>query len=98
MAYVLRYSVESIERLKNLAAHDRAEILDQIKRILAVNPTLVSKAKVKLLKQPAPTEYRLRVREFRVFYNVEEENVLIATILSKEDAISYLAGSEGEQE
>ncbi|MGH9844064.1 MAG: type II toxin-antitoxin system RelE family toxin [Blastocatellia bacterium] len=65
---------------------------------MAINPTLVSKAKVKLLKQPAPTEYRLRVKDFRVFYNVEGENVLIVTVLGKEDAISYLSGGGGEQQ
>ena len=67
--------------------------MDQIEQVLLVNPTLESKARVKLLRQPAPTQYRLRVGEFRVFYDVVQETVLVIQILSKEEAIGYL----GEQ-
>lgn len=42
-------------------------ILDQIKQVRCVNPTLVSKARVKQLRQPAPTQFRLRVGGFRIF-------------------------------
>ena len=62
-----------------------------------VNPTLVSKAKVKRLKPPAPTAYRLRIKDFRIFYDVEEELVFIIRILSKEEAIAYLATPEEEK-
>jgi hypothetical protein len=60
---------------------------------LLVNPTLESKARVKLLRQPAPTQDRLRVEEFLVFYDVAQEAVLVSQILSKEESIAYL----GEQ-
>jgi mRNA interferase RelE/StbE len=90
MAFEARYSDEAIEQLKNLRAFDRTAVLDQVEQVLLVNPTLESKAKVKRLRQPAPTEYRLRVGEFRVFYNVSGEVVEIAQILSKENASGYL--------
>jgi len=83
--------------LKKLRAHDRAEIFDQIKRFLTANPTTTSKAKIKRLRQPAPTEYRLRVRDFRVYYDVDQQTVYIVQILSKEDSISYLEDG-GEQQ
>lgn len=54
--------------------------------MLTANPTLVSKARVKRLRQPAPTQYRLRVGEFRILYDVEEQTVRIVLILSKEEA------------
>jgi len=97
MAYEVRYSKESLEQLKKLRAHDRAEIFDQIKRFLTANPTTTSKAKIKRLRQPAPTEYRLRVRDFRVYYDVDQQTVYIVQILSKEDSISYLEDG-GEQQ
>jgi mRNA-degrading endonuclease RelE of RelBE toxin-antitoxin system len=56
-----------------------------------VNPIQVSKVSIKLLKQPAPTQYRMRAGEFRVFYDVEGEIVWIIQVLSKQDAIGYLA-------
>ncbi len=93
MRFEVSYSDEAVEQLKTLRAHDRAAIMDQIEQVLMVNPTLESKARVKLLRQPAPTQYRLRVGEFRVFYDVVQEAVLVIQILSKEESIAYL----GEQ-
>ena len=90
MPYEVIYSDEAVEQLKKLRAFDRAAILDQIVQILMVNPTLESKGRVKLLRQPAPTQYRLRVGEFRVFYDVEEATVFIIQILSKEESIAFL--------
>jgi mRNA-degrading endonuclease RelE of RelBE toxin-antitoxin system len=44
------------------------------------------------LRQPAPTQYRLRVEDFRAFYDVDDINNLVAIvqILSKEDSLPYL--------
>jgi mRNA-degrading endonuclease RelE of RelBE toxin-antitoxin system len=93
MPVEVRYSDEAVEQLKKVRAYDRAAIIDQIEQILMVNPTLESKAKLKLLRQPAPTQYRLRVGEFRGFYDVVQEAVLVIQILTKEESIGYL----GEQ-
>ena len=90
MAFQVNYSVEAIQQLKKLSAFDRGAILDEIDQVLTVNPTLESKARVKLLRQPAPTQYRLRVGEFRVFYDVDGQTVLVIQILSKQAAIDYL--------
>ena len=93
MPYEVRYSNEAVEQLKKLRAFDRAAILERIEQVLGVNPTLEGKASVKQLHQPAPTQYRLRVGEFRVFYDVEQTNVYVVEIVSKQDAIVYLEGS-----
>jgi mRNA-degrading endonuclease RelE of RelBE toxin-antitoxin system len=89
----VRYSNEAVEQLKKSRVFDRTAVLDQIEQILSVNPTVVSKARVKRLREPAPTQYCLRVGEFRVFYDVEEEFVLIIQILGKQDSTDYLGGS-----
>jgi mRNA-degrading endonuclease RelE of RelBE toxin-antitoxin system len=93
MSYEIRYSNEAIDQLKTLRNFDRSAVLDQIEQVLAVNPTIVSKARVKRLREPAPTQYRLRVGGFRVFYDVEDQTVLIVQILSKQDSLDYLGGS-----
>jgi mRNA-degrading endonuclease RelE of RelBE toxin-antitoxin system len=93
MPYEIRYSDEAIEQLKGLRAFDRTAILDQIEQVLGVNPTIESKARIKRLREPAPTQYRLRVGEFRVFYDVEGQAVLVIQILSKQDCSAYLGGS-----
>jgi len=93
MPYEIRYSNEAVEQLRKSRTFDRTAILDQIEEILSVNPTVVSKSRVKRLREPAPTQYRLRVGALRVFYDVEETAVLIIQILSKQDSIEYLGGS-----
>src|SRR5262249_43911792 len=47
---------------------DRTTVLDQIEKLLSVNPTIVSRSRVKRLRDPAPTQFRLRVYEFRGFH------------------------------
>jgi mRNA interferase RelE/StbE len=93
MPYEMQYSRTALQQLKRLRAFEHAAILEQIEKVLGVNPTLESKARVKRLQHPAPTQYRLRVGEFRVFYDVEAQTVHIVQILSKEDAIRYLGES-----
>src|SRR3989442_13557190 len=86
MRYAVRYSDDALTALKRLRPYDRGAILNSIDRILTTNPTLVSKARIKRLRQPAPTQYRLRVGEFRILYDVEEQTVKILLILSKQEA------------
>ena len=93
MPYEIRYSNEAVDQLKKLRAFDRTAILNQIEQVLSVNPMIVSKARIKQLREPAPTQYRLRVGEFRVFYDVAEAVVLIIQVLSKQDSIGFLGGS-----
>ena len=93
MPYEIRYSSEAVEQLRKLRVFDRTAILDQIEQVLRVNPTVVSKSRIKQLREPAPTQYQLRVGEFRVFYDVAENAVLIIQVLSKQDSIDYLGGS-----
>jgi mRNA-degrading endonuclease RelE of RelBE toxin-antitoxin system len=94
MPYRLRYSREAGNALKRVRSHDRASILDQIQRILTVNPTLESRARIKKLREPAPTQYRLRVGEFSVFYNVKGDDVFIVGVMAKEDVGSYHPGEQ----
>ncbi len=56
MPYEIQYSDEAVEQLKNPRVFDRTTILDQIAQILSVNPTVVSKSRIKRLCQPAPTQ------------------------------------------
>jgi mRNA-degrading endonuclease RelE of RelBE toxin-antitoxin system len=58
-------------------------------------PSLESKAKIKKLTQPALSAYRLRVGEYRVFYDADEvaKEVDIIRILEKPRAISVFTGA-----
>jgi mRNA-degrading endonuclease RelE of RelBE toxin-antitoxin system len=90
MNYELRYSDRALEQLKALRAYDKASVLDKIEQMLTTEPTRTGKTAIKRLQQPAPTRYRLRAGEFRIFYNVEGNVVRVVEILSKEDSIEFL--------
>ena len=90
MLYQLLYSQRALDDLRKLRAFDQTAVLDGIERHLRTSPTEPSRAVIKQLRQPAPTEYRLRVREFRVFYNVQADRVLIRRIIGKAEAEQYL--------
>ena len=95
MPFAIQYSEVAVAQLKKVRAFDRAAIFDQIEGVLQSNPTLESKARIKQLRQPAPTQFRLRVGEFRIFYDVDaaRQVVDVIQIMSKQDAIAYLEGS-----
>ncbi len=80
----------AVAQLRKLRALERSAIFDQIGKVLLVAPTKTSKTTVKRLREPAPTQYRLRVGEYRIFYDVEANVVSIIQILSKEDSIRFL--------
>ncbi|HYF49912.1 MAG TPA: type II toxin-antitoxin system RelE/ParE family toxin [Planctomycetota bacterium] len=87
--YRVDFSEDADRQLQKMRAYDRASVVAQIREVLTVNPTLESKGRVKKLRQPAPTQYRLRVRDYRIFYDVEDKTVHIRAILSKSDTADY---------
>jgi mRNA interferase RelE/StbE len=93
LRHEIRYSSVSINQLRGLRAFDRTAVLDQIERVLSIAPMVTSKTTVKRLRQPAPTQFRLRAGTFRVYYNVEDAVVMVIQVLSKEDSITYLGES-----
>ena len=90
MAYEVRFSDRAMSKLKSLRAFERAAVMDRIRTTLTSTPTVTGKSRIKLLRQPAPTQYRLRVDDFRVFYNVEGEVVDVIEVLSKAESLEYL--------
>jgi mRNA interferase RelE/StbE len=90
MNYEVRYSDRALEQIKLLRAYDKAAILERIDQMLTTEPTRAGKTAIKLLQQPAPTQYRLRAGDFRIFYNVEGDVVRIVEIMTKDDSIVFL--------
>jgi hypothetical protein len=56
MAFAIHYSDVAVEQLRAMRSFDRTAVLDQIEHVLAVNPMLESKARIKQLRQPAPAQ------------------------------------------
>jgi len=70
-SYHVQYSQEAVTDIKALRAFDQRKILDTIERHLFQNPTQLSRTRIKLMIQPFWSEFRLRVNDFRVYYDVD---------------------------
>lgn len=83
--YVIAYDKEAETAIRCLRTYDRRQILDGIEEHLETNPTRVSKTTIKKMTQPFWCQYRLRVGEYRVYYDVveEEDAVLIRQVTKK---------------
>ena len=51
----------------------------------------LSKSRIKRLREVASPQYRLRVGEVRVFYDVAGECIEVLAIVAKSEAASWLA-------
>jgi len=76
--------------LKALRAHWRAEVRDAIETHLRHEPRKVSKSRIKRLRGMSKPQFRLRVGEIRVFYDVTGEAVEVLAIVTKAEAQGWL--------
>ncbi len=90
MRYELVLAPQAVADLKELRAYDRAKIRDALEEYLRYEPTRVSKSRIKKLRGVSRPQYRLRVDELRVYYDVTKDAVEILAILSKERAQAWL--------
>jgi mRNA interferase RelE/StbE len=90
MRYEIVLSAEAVEDLKLLDAHRKAKVKDLIEIHLRHEPTKTSKSRIKRLKGLKQPQYRLRIDEIRVFYDVEGNRVEILAIISKTRAAEWL--------
>ena len=90
MAFEIILAPEAIRDLGKLRANLRAEVRDAIESHLRNRPTKTSKARIKRLRGVSRPQFRLRVHDVRVFYDVVDTEVLILAIVSKEQAEDWL--------
>ena len=90
MAFEIIFAPEAIRDMKRLRVNLRAEVRDTIERHLRNRPTMISKARVKRLRGVSQPQFRLRVRDVRVFYDVRDNEVHILAIVSKEHVDDWL--------
>ena len=80
----------AVEQLRSLPAHIRSKVRDALEVHLRYEPTRVSKSRIKRLRGLEQPQYRLRVDENRVFYDVTETEVAVLAIVSKAQAEAWL--------
>lgn len=91
MRYEVILAPEAATAYRSLPAYRRAEVRDALGRHLRYELTRVSKSRIKRLRGLSQPQYRLRVGEVRVFYDVTPKAVEVLAILTKAEASRWLA-------
>jgi len=90
MRYEVVLAPDAAKALRSLKAHARSRVRDALERHLRHEPTKVSKSRIKRLRGLSRPQYRLRVDDIRVFYDVTQTAVEILAIISKAEAEAWL--------
>jgi mRNA interferase RelE/StbE len=91
MRFEILFAQEVVEDLKGLKAKARGEVREAIEVHLRHEPRKVSKSRIKRLRGLRTPQFRLRVGETRVFYDVSERSVEVLAIVAKAEADAWLA-------
>ena len=90
MRFEIVLAPEAARAYRALPAYHRAEVRDALERHLRHQPTRASKSRIKRLRGLSQPQYRLRVGEVRVFYDVTIKTVEILAIVTKAEAARWL--------
>ena len=91
MRFEIILAPEAVRAMRPLPARLRSEVRDALETHLRHEPQKVSKSRIKRLRGMRQPQFRLRVGEIRVFYDVENEAVEILAIVTKAQAQEWLA-------
>ncbi len=90
MRYEIEFAPQAAQDYRDLDAHVRGGVRDAIETHLRHQPTKTSKSRIKRLRGLLRPQYRLRVGDVRVFYDVSEKTVEILAIVEKSRANEWL--------
>ena len=86
MAYEIVLAPEAVEDLRALKANVRATVRSALETHLRNEPGKTSRSRIKRLRGLRRPQYRLRVGETRVFYDISGSTVEILAIVTKSEA------------
>jgi mRNA-degrading endonuclease RelE of RelBE toxin-antitoxin system len=91
MRFEILLAAEAVEDLGELKANRRSEVRDAIERHLRQEPAKESRSRIKRLRGLRQPQYRLRVGDIRIFYDIRALRVEILAIVDKEGAEKWLS-------
>jgi mRNA-degrading endonuclease RelE of RelBE toxin-antitoxin system len=91
MPFEIVLAPEAVEDFRKLKANIRAEVRAALETHLRHEPKKVSRSRIKRLRGLRQPQYRLRVGDVRVFYDVSGATVEILAIMTKSEAEPWLA-------
>lgn len=98
MPYRIEFVRSAKDDLRLLRKTDQVKVLDRIERHLTHEPRRQSKSRIKRLRSWAFPPYRLRVEEFRIYYDIDEPNrvVVIYGVIPKDRSEAWIEQSTQE--
>ena len=90
MKYEILFAPEAVQDFKRLSARDRSIVKETIETHLRYEPERMSKSRIKKLRGISRPQYRLRVGEIRVFYDVTGRAVEVLALIPKSKATAWL--------
>jgi mRNA interferase RelE/StbE len=91
MPFAIILAPEAVDDLRKLTASVRATVQAALETHLRHEPAKTSRSRIKRLRSVRRPQYRLRVGEVRVFYDISGTTVEILAIVAKSEAQSWLA-------
>jgi mRNA interferase RelE/StbE len=91
MLFAIVLAPEAVEDLKRLKAAARTAVKVALETHLRHEPQKTSRSRIKRLRGLSRPQYRLRVEDIRVFYDVEDGVVQVLAIVPKSETTSWLA-------
>ena len=90
MRFEIILSPEAAKDLRALKANVRAAVKEALETHLRHEPTKISRSRIKRLRGLSKPQFRLRVEDVRVFYDVMGSTVEVLAIVPKPEAESWL--------
>jgi mRNA interferase RelE/StbE len=90
MRFDILLSPEAVADLRTLKANVRASVKEALETHLRHEPTKTSRSRIKRLRGLSKPQYRLRVEDVRVFYDVAGSTVEVLAIVPKAEAEKWL--------
>ena len=90
MPFEIVLAQEAVEDLRALKANVRAAVRAALETHLRHEPEKTSRSRIKRLRGVRRPQYRLRIGEMRVFYDVSGSTVEILAIVPKSEAERWL--------
>jgi mRNA-degrading endonuclease RelE of RelBE toxin-antitoxin system len=78
--YDIQYTHEAAEDIRPLRAFDQRRVLDGVSQSLSFEPSRVSRSRIKRMTQPFWSQYRLRIDDFRAYYDVDEPRRVVQVL------------------
>jgi mRNA interferase RelE/StbE len=100
MAFEIVLAPQAVEALRRLSVPVRRGVETALEVYLTHQPTKLSRSRIKRLRGLSQPQYRLRIGDIRVFYDVPKTQVQVLAIVSKAEAQAWLdeQGTTGSTE